>query len=158
MITISAAQTKKYAIRLAKKILRANRPERSRGATVIALFGDLGSGKTTFTQGFLKALGVRERAKSPTFVLMHHHTLIVDKGHETWDMGHFYTDVYHIDLYRLKNAREARHLELKKILKNPRAILVIEWPEIIASALPKNAIHITFRHEKKENQRSIHTR
>ena len=143
MITNSKAQTQKMAAALAKKILRAKNVRKK--ALAIALRGDLGSGKTTFTQGFLKALGVRERVASPTFVIIHHHRIKNKK----------FDDLHHIDLYRLKNACEARHLELKKILKNPRAILMIEWPEIITSLLPKDAIRINFQHGEKENLRVI---
>ena len=154
MITNSKAQTQKMAAALAKKILRAKNVRKK--ALAIALRGDLGSGKTTFTQGFLKALGIREPVKSPTFVLIHHHKIPQLKNPiRRTPYAISYSDIYHIDLYRLKNACEARHLELKKILKNPRAILMIEWPEIITSLLPKDAIRINFRHGEKENLRVI---
>ena len=156
MITNSKAQTQKMAAALAKKILRAKNLRKR--ALVIALRGDLGSGKTTFTQGFLKALGVRESVKSPTFVLIHHHKIpqLKKSVRLPYAISHtLYADIYHIDLYRLKSMREARALELKSILKNPRAILMIEWPASIASLLPKDTIEITFRHGKKENTRNI---
>jgi len=156
MITKSKAQTQKMAAALARKILRAKNIRKK--ALIISLRGDLGSGKTTFTQGFLKALGVREPVKSPTFVLIHHHKIPQPKkgARMPYAIRHMlYADIYHIDLYRLKNSREARHLKLKKIFKNPRAILMIEWPEIITSLLPKDTIQITFRHGKKEYERNI---
>src|SRR5438309_884626 len=75
----SAAKTKTFAIKLARELLkteaskltRLQRPV-SRGgqATILTLTGDLGSGKTTFAQGFLKGLGVREKTASPTFIIM----------------------------------------------------------------------------------------
>ncbi|MEK7074627.1 MAG: tRNA (adenosine(37)-N6)-threonylcarbamoyltransferase complex ATPase subunit type 1 TsaE, partial [Patescibacteria group bacterium] len=66
IITTDICQTKKIASRLAKEIIHTQASH----ARVIALSGDLGSGKTTFTQGFARMLGIKEKIQSPTFVLM----------------------------------------------------------------------------------------
>lgn len=136
MISRSAQETKKIADRLAKKILK-KRPHRNH-ARVIALTGELGAGKTTFVQGFAKALGIKSRMVSPTFLIFRK-----------------YKNFYHVDVYRIHLAKELTTLGFKKILANPQNILVIEWAEKIKKILPKDAIWVNFRHGRKENERLI---
>jgi tRNA threonylcarbamoyladenosine biosynthesis protein TsaE len=116
-----------------------------KGAVVLALKGDLGSGKTTFTQGFLRGLGIRGKAQSPTFVIF--------KRFALRDLP--FTNVYHFDCYRIKKADELKILGIKEILENPKNIVLIEWPERIKNILPKNIRKIEFKHGKKENERLI---
>jgi tRNA threonylcarbamoyladenosine biosynthesis protein TsaE len=115
------------------------------GATVFALQGDLGAGKTTFTQGFLKGLGSKKRATSPTFVLMRRHRL----------SGKKFKNVFHIDAYRLKKPEHLATLELDVILNEPGNIVLIEWPEQAKKFLPKNTVWIKFKYGKKENERTV---
>ena len=145
MISRSKLQTQKFAIRLVRKILKANRLERSRRATVIALSGDLGSGKTAFAQGFIKALGSKERVVSPTFIIFRKHSFLDKK-------------VFHFDLYRIKRAKELFGLGFKKIIKDSANIVLIEWPELIKKSLPKNTIWIKFEHGKTRKERIITVR
>ena len=124
--------TKKLAQKLAKKILRKGSP------SVVALYGDLGAGKTTFVQFFAKALDVKEKILSPTFVIIKTYVLPVQAG-----LRHkFFT---HIDAYRLKLAKELSVLGLKDILKDKENITIIEWPEKIERYLPKNTKKIYFK-------------
>jgi tRNA threonylcarbamoyladenosine biosynthesis protein TsaE len=114
-------------------------------AAVFALQGDLGAGKTTFTQGFLKGLGSKKRATSPTFVLMRRHRL----------SGKKFKNVFHIDAYRLKKPEHLATLELDVILNQPGNIILIEWPEQAKKFLPKNTAWIKFKYGKKENERTV---
>ena len=114
-------------------------------ALVFALQGDLGAGKTTFTQGFLSGLGIRKRSGSPTFIIFR--KFIV---HSAW-----YQSVYHVDAYRLKKPRELAVLGFKEMLSNPRNIVLIEWAENIKSVLPKGTIWLRFAHGKNENERIL---
>ena len=156
MLSKSKFQTQKFAIRLAKKILRANRPEQSRGATVIALCGDLGAGKTTFAQGFIKALGVKHHITSPTFVIFRkYHLSQKSKVKSPWPGSQKFFNVFHFDLYRIHRPKEILDLGFKKILQDPYAIVLIEWPERIEKLLPKNIIKINFEHGKNVRQRRI---
>ena len=82
VVSRSAAQTKKTAAVFAKELSKANRNFK-KGAAVVALEGNLGSGKTTFVQGFARALGVRESVLSPTFVLMKIYPLQKNTKHKT---------------------------------------------------------------------------
>ncbi len=114
-------------------------------ATVFALQGDLGAGKTTFVQGFLKGLGSKTRVTSPTFILMRRHKL----------PGQKIKNVFHIDAYRLKKPEHLEPLELDVILNGPRNVVLIEWPEQAKRFLPKDTVRLQFKHGKKENERTI---
>jgi len=141
--TNSPGQTKKLAGLLAQETLKMR--IKKKNALVFALTGDLGTGKTTFIQGFLRGLSVRRRITSPTFVITKSYKLKT-KSHQT---------VYHIDCYRIKKASELLKIGLKEILEYPQNIVLIEWAEKIKRILPKNSIWIKFRHGKKINQRII---
>ena len=112
-----------------------------KGGEILALVGDLGSGKTTFVQGLAKGLGIKKRVISPTFIIMRHYPI-----------AHF----YHIDLYRLEKniEHEIKGLGLEEIWGKQENIVAIEWAEKIKDLLPKNTIWITFE-QFDENSRKI---
>lgn len=103
------------------------------GGEIFALSGDLGSGKTTFVQGFSKGLGLTSRIISPTFILMRKYHL-PEK------------DFYHVDLYRFEKDvdKEVTNLGLKDVWGKPKNIVVIEWAEKIKTTIPQNAKWIFF--------------
>ena len=100
---------------------------------VVYLRGELGAGKTTFARALLRAMGVGERVKSPTYSLLEHYMV---NGH----------DAFHLDLYRIGNAGELEWLGLDE-LDAPETIVLIEWPERGGGALPKPDLDITLGHE-----------
>ena len=110
------------------------------GALVVGLYGDLGSGKTAFTQAVAKCLGVKENVTSPTFVI----EKIYKLDHKNFD------HLIHIDAYRLSGGNELLHLGWDEIAKNPKNIIFIEWPERVSEILPDDIkkIHFTFVDEK----------
>lgn len=136
-ITESAEETKKLAQKVAKDLL--SRKNLRDSAIVVALEGDLGSGKTTFSQGFLSYFGIK-RATSPTFVIMKKYGTKKD------------VDIYHLDCYRVHNSRDLLELNLEEIIKNPKNIVLIEWAERIKDVLPKNTVWIKFEHESEEER------
>ena len=137
IISSSSLQTKSIAEALAKTFLGS---QQKKGATVVALAGELGSGKTTFTQGFAKGLGVEERILSPTFLIMRKFEIRNSK----------FENFYHVDCYRLDNpAKELLHLGFKKILADPRAIVIVEWADRIKSIIPKYTLWISLSHPKE---------
>lgn len=152
MKTKSKIHTQKFAAKLAKKILRTTSYELR--AKVIALQGDLGAGKTTFTQGFLKALGVTHHVTSPTFLIVRKYEIStpLQRG-----VAHYH-HAYHFDLYRIQKPKELLDLGFKKIISDPHAIVLIEWPERIEKILPKNTVWIHFEHGKNASQRLIRLR
>jgi len=106
---------------------------------VIALTGNLGSGKTTFVQGFAKGLGLKARIISPTFILMRKYG----------------ENFYHVDLYRLEGniESEVRNLGIEDIWKDPKNIVVIEWAEKIKKMIPKSAQWIKFENLGKDERK-----
>ena len=161
MLTKSKIQTQKLAGKLARKILKAQSSKLKAGI-VIALQGNLGSGKTTFTQGFMKALGARHRITSPTFIIYRKYSIF---GGRTSPKFKKYQEVrppeidlkfvYHFDLYRINKPKEILNLGFRKIINNPENIVLIEWPEIIKKILPQNTIWINFEHGKNQKERII---
>jgi len=105
-------------------------------AVVIGLSGDLGSGKTAFTQAFAKALGISETVASPTFVIEKIYKLPPGKNSR---------HLIHIDTYRLESEEELRALGFEEIISDPGNIVVIEWPERVGGLIPKDALEIKFK-------------
>ena len=120
--------------------------EKVKSGGIIALFGELGSGKTTFTKGLSKALGIKERVISPTFVLVREHRI---KNYESR-----IRKFYHIDLYRVKKESELTGLGIKEILLDKENIIAIEWAEKAKGVLPKGRIEVYFEY-KSENERFL---
>lgn len=104
------------------------------GALVVGLYSDLGSGKTAFTQAVAKCLGVKETVTSPTFV--------IEKIYKLNNKN--FEHLIHIDAYRLKSGDELLHLGWEEIAKNPKNIILIEWPEKVSEILPDNIKKIYF--------------
>lgn len=102
-------------------------------ATVIALHGDLGAGKTTFVQMVGQILGVKEDITSPTFVVM-----------KNYDIDDTWKKFIHIDAYRVESAEELVVLNLEEEISNEDNIIFIEWAERVAEILPVNTVHLDF--------------
>jgi tRNA threonylcarbamoyladenosine biosynthesis protein TsaE len=152
--TSSSEETKKLGHDLGLSLSRATAKKiQEQGPIVLALQGDLGAGKTTFVQGFLRGLGSKKRVASPTFVLMRRHALSTAiKGAAA---GKKFANVFHIDAYRLKKPEQMGVLGFEEILNNPRNIVLIEWPEHARKLLPKNTLWLKFIYGKNENERTI---
>ncbi len=142
----SSEETKLFSERFAKKITNQGlKSTRRKYALVFALSGNLGSGKTTFIQGFLRGLGARRKTASPTFILFRRFMLRTPR----------FRNLYHVDAYRLKKPREFLKLGLGEIFQNPRNIVLIEWAEKLKNFLPGDSVKISFFHGRKENERKI---
>lgn len=130
MILISRRpqQTKKFALKLAKKL---------KGGEILALIGDLGGGKTCFTQGLALGLGIKKLVASPTFILMKIYSV----------KNSCIKRLCHIDLYRLKKPKDVIHLGVREYLGGKNTICVIEWADKIKNLLKpykKTVIHFQF--------------
>ncbi len=104
-------------------------------ATLVTLSGELGAGKTSFTQGIATALGAEESVTSPTFVL----EKIYDLRNQS------FSRLIHIDAYRLEGETSLTPLGFMDSYNDPKALIVLEWPELVASQLPEAAHAITLR-------------
>jgi|SRR3989344_3092272 len=125
-LTHSAVETKA----LAKKIAEELAP----GITV-CLQGDLGTGKTTFAQGLLEALGATGPFTSPTFVIM--------KEYPLRRAVNGIKRIYHVDAYRV-GEKDLRQLGFTDWCQDKEGIVILEWPERIEGLLPKNMWRMHF--------------
>lgn len=148
----SAADTKKIAADLAKRVLKSRPGSHAR---VVALSGDLGAGKTTFTQGFAKTLGIKHRIVSPTFLIFRNYPILGGSTSYRGLTSIGYKNFYHVDVYRIQNPKELDILDFKHILKDPHNIVLIEWADKIKKILPKDTIWVNFTHGRKETERFI---
>lgn len=136
-LTHSAKETKD----LGKKIGKETVP-----GSLLCLWGDLGAGKTTFTQGFLAGLGAEPPYTSPTFVIMK----LYDLPHPT-STG--VKRVYHADAYRVEE-KDLRNLGFAEWCTDPEGMVILEWPERIENLLPEKRITISFK-SLSETEREI---
>jgi tRNA threonylcarbamoyladenosine biosynthesis protein TsaE len=132
-------------------------------AFVVGLHGDLGSGKTTFTQAVARALGITEDITSPTYVIEKIYPVKYPSTTDTGaagfnrvnDIKHdTFEHLVHVDAYRLESGDELLVLDWQKTLSNPKNLILLEWPEKVESALPKDYTHVNFRFIS-ENEREV---
>ena len=114
--------------------------ERLNGGTVVAFYGGLGMGKTAFTRGMAKALGVDEEVSSPTFAIVN------DYGGTP--------PLYHFDMYRVENWDDLFASGFFDFYE-AGGILAVEWSENIENALPENTVRVTIQRGENDNQRII---
>lgn len=130
--------TQKVAELLAKQICAMKKFDT---AVIVGLSGELGSGKTVFAQGFAKALGVKEKVTSPTFVLLKRFKFQVSG----------FKNLIHIDAYRIQNTKEILDLGWHELVADKKNIILIEWVEKIKKILPPTYFLVSLGHinEKK---------
>jgi tRNA threonylcarbamoyladenosine biosynthesis protein TsaE len=130
--------TKKIAQNFLIQVLKG----KNRKASIVGLYGDLGTGKTTFTQFIAKNFGITRKVNSPTFVILKKYPIKNKK----------FESMFHIDAYRLKNEKELEKLGWKEVISNPKNIVFIEWPERVLKTIPKKHHKILISHTKEGNR------
>ena len=128
-------------------------------ATIVGLYGELGSGKTTFMKYLAKVLGIKENIQSPTFVIEKIYDLTPRYASPSPCEGeggrnNTFDKLIHIDAYRIEKPEEMLNLGWSDIISDPQNLICIEWPERIAGIMPPHIV-VKFEHGQKENQRKI---
>jgi tRNA threonylcarbamoyladenosine biosynthesis protein TsaE len=108
---------------------------------VIALYGDLGAGKTCFVQGLARAAGFEGSVTSPTYTLANEYAGA--------------TRIIHVDLYRVRNEEEAFRLGLEDYLDDPQSLVVIEWADRAEALLPPQTLRVYVAHGAGPDERII---
>ncbi len=116
-------------------------------ATVIGLYGNLGAGKTSFTQGIALALGISDTVNSPTFVI----EKIYEIPSNFQPLNSNFHHLIHIDVYRLEKAEEMLRLGWQEIISNPLNLIIVEWPERISDIMPEH-IKVNFTHVSEDER------
>ena len=129
IVTNSTAETESLGESLAARL---------KGGEVLALFGPMGMGKTAFTRGLARGLGVQGGVSSPTFALVHEHAGKIP--------------LYHFDMFRVTSWDDLYSTGFFDYLESD-GVRVIEWSENIEGALPEYAVRITVSPGETENQR-----
>ncbi|MBP3691542.1 MAG: tRNA (adenosine(37)-N6)-threonylcarbamoyltransferase complex ATPase subunit type 1 TsaE [Schwartzia sp.] len=132
VVTHSPEETKALAERLGTAV---------EAGTVLCLVGDLGAGKTLFTQGFARGLEVAGEVTSPTFALMNQYN------------GRL--PVTHFDLYRLEREEELDEIGFYEYAEDDRGVVLIEWADKFLDALPEPYIRLEIERGEKENERRL---
>jgi tRNA threonylcarbamoyladenosine biosynthesis protein TsaE len=143
-VSKSAESTKSFAKNLARKI---------RVGDILALYGPLGAGKTTFVQGLAAGLGYKDRVFSPTFIFVRPYQISNQESVIRNQKDKIKT-LYHIDLYRVEEETDLKTIGLEEFLTEDATVSVIEWPEKIENKLPAETIKIKIE-VIGENERRI---
>ena len=136
MLSHSEEETRKIAKEVGKKLQNGD---------IVALFGELGAGKTVFVKGICKVFGITRRVKSPSFTVIREY--IPNKTHNSDRLPN---KIYHIDLYRIKDPSSILIQEVYERLGERNGICLIEWADRIEDLLPEDVvkIHIKIIDEK----------
>ena len=102
-----------------------------RPGTVVALIGELGTGKTVFARGVARALGIGEKVTSPSFTLIHEY--------------HGSIPLYHMDLFRMNSVEEMLNIGIEDYFSGD-GICIIEWAEKMKELFPQDAVCVTLKH------------
>ena len=113
---------------------------------IVALMGELGSGKTQFVKGICKYFDVRGIVSSPTFVLMHRYEGADNASSELF--------IYHLDLYRISSPAQVLDLGYEEVFRG-NGIALIEWAENLGNLMPPNRIEVLMSLGSAENERTI---
>lgn len=132
IVNKSEADTRKLGLELAEK---------AEAGDVIALIGDLGTGKTALTRYIAEGLGIKDTISSPTFTIV-----------KEYKSGRL--PLYHFDVYRLGDGEELLDIGAEEYLYGD-GICVIEWADIVADVLPEDAIAINIEYGENEGERIV---
>ena len=149
METLTAEATQLAGEKFAEKLLNFWESSKAR---VAVLYGDLGSGKTTFIQGMAKGLGIKKRIISPTFLIVRNYKMKKSKV-KSQNYNSKFKSFYHVDLYRTQDEGDLEGLGLKEILEDPQNIVAIEWGEKLGKLMPKKRCDVKLEYLNEDKRR-----
>ena len=123
-----------------------------KGGDVVLLYGDLGTGKTHFSKGIAKGLGITETIKSPTFVYVNEYPLSANPLNHKSQITN--QKLFHYDLYRLNPGDDLSSIGLEETLESARAINVIEWADRVID-LPQKHVYVELSIEDESHKIAI---
>lgn len=131
---------------LSHKILEKIKENKNNNrATIVGLFGDLGSGKTTFTKYFAEQLGIdKSKIISPTFIIQKKFPIKKNTEKDEKTNVADFKNLYHLDVYRIENPKEILNLDWEDINSDPHNLIFIEWADLIEEILPSDTLKINF--------------
>ncbi|MCR5652837.1 MAG: tRNA (adenosine(37)-N6)-threonylcarbamoyltransferase complex ATPase subunit type 1 TsaE [Ruminococcus sp.] len=127
-ISKSVEQTEEFAEEFSKNL---------NGNEIIAMYGELGAGKTAFARGLAKGFGVEDNVSSPTFAIVNEYNGVYP--------------LYHFDMYRIESWNDLDSIGFFDYIDN--GVIIIEWSENIEGALPENVIKVNISKTDNENER-----
>ena len=125
---------------------KAKKGSAGKNASVIALAGELGAGKTFFVKAFAESFGLKRNMPSPTFLIVRNYPL---------KNGLAYERFFHLDLYRLEKEAELSAVGFREIIENPKHIVLIEWADRFPQLIPKDAVWIHIEHGTEKTERHV---
>lgn len=137
LTTRSEGETHEVAVAQARRL---------RGGDIVALYGELGAGKTQFVRGLCRGLNVTDHVASPTFVLLHRYRGRDASGNDVV--------IHHLDLYRVTSAEEILDLGYEEIFFG-RAITIVEWADRLGSLIPPRRTDVRLTYGTKDDERRI---
>ena len=135
IISTSSFQTNKIGQLLAEEL---------RGGEIICLSGDLGAGKTTFTQGLLRGLKIKGPYTSPTFTIVKEYHRKTQNVKHTLRARRSMLHVFHIDAYRI-TSKDLRELGFNDFAGKENSVVILEWPEKVKRLIPTKSVWINFQ-------------
>jgi len=139
---------KKELEEISKRVLSEVLKKKNKsGASILALSGQLGAGKTTITQAISKLLGIKEKIVSPTFVIMKIYEINKKSVHYR-----SFKKLIHIDAYRLENEDDLKKIGWEDISRDKENLIIIEWPERVKGLLNRKSFWVELGHVDDETR------
>ena len=129
----------------AREFIEKVLPEHS----VIAFYGAMGAGKTTFIKALCEELGVTDTVTSPTFALVNEYS--IEEGETR--IEEYFSKVFHFDFYRIKRLEEVYDMGYEDYFYQKNALCLIEWPELVEELLPEDTVKVSVEVLEDESRR-----
>lgn len=135
----------------AREFIEKVLPEHS----VIAFYGKMGAGKTTFIKALCAELGVNDEVTSPTFALVNEYSIPTSQKEASPVGGRLEGAIFHFDFYRIKRLEEVYDMGYEDYFYQKNALCLIEWPELVEELLPDDTLRVEISEEADGTRKLI---